>query len=242
MSSKSYFKNGILTTYDPAKKNIWTNRLSRYRFNDDFERYTTIPDDGSRANGSPWVQDITGAAPPVVSLVADGSAGIVSCALTADSQAQDATIHWDDNRHIDLDKGVVFQALWRATVLPTSTVTASVGLGGDHAATGFAGLTYALGFSLAASGALSAYMDDNVGVVTASAATVTVNTWYVLRVEVFQKTAIRFYVDGVQVASGFSYGASAGANSTLQPFIGVCKASGTGVGTIQVDSVDIWQD
>lgn len=244
MATKSYYKNRVLTFYDPAKKNIWTRRETRSHFHEDFDLLTSIPAAASKANGTPWVQDITGAAPPTVGLVADGSGGIVQCALTSDSQAQDATIHFDDTRYFDLTKGLVFQAYARLTALPTLVGIAHVGMAGDHNAGGIEGTTYNAGFTVAASGAVSVNLDDNATKTDVSTGvSLTVNEWYVLRMECFDLTKVRFYIDGQVVAGSDSTPyAATGANAVLQPYLGISKASGAGVGTLQVDSVDIWQD
>lgn len=243
MSTKSKYYAGALTFWDPAKKNLWMGRECRYRWHDDFDTYTSIVDDGSRANGSPWVSDITGSGPPTNTLVADGSSGIYQAAHTSTSEAQDATIHFDDNRHVDLDKGAIFQAYARLTVLPTLLGIAHVGLASDHNAGGILGTTYNVGFIMAAGGAVSTVIDDNATqVTTATGVTMTVNEWYAFRIESFSKSAIRWYINGAVVGVVGVYAGTAGANSTLQPFLGTAKASGAGVGTLQVDSVDVWMD
>lgn len=244
MSTRSEYKGGILTFFDPAKKNLITRRDSRYAWHDDFDTYTSIPATASRANGNPWVKDITGAAPPTVGFVADGSGGIIECALTSASQAQDASVHFDDNRHIDLDRSPIVQFYARLTALPTGLGFAGLGMIGDHAAT-FAGTTYNVGFLVGASGAIQCAIDDNATPTSATASpTIAVDTWYAFRIEALSKSEIRFFVNGDLVAgtTTFNYAATAGANSTLQPYFGMHKASGTGVGTLVVDSVDIWMD
>ncbi len=244
MSTRAAYVGGILTHYDPAQKYLYTRRESRYHFHDDFDVATTIPAAASRANGNAWVKKITGAAPPTVDYVADGSGGILAHTLTSASQAQDATSYWDDQRCIDLDRVAIFQAYAQLTVLPTGNSIAHLGLADDYAA-GFVGTTYNAGFTIAASGVVTANMDDNVTpLAIATGITLTVSTWYAFRIESLSKASIKFFINGAQVAGtqAFNYGGSAGANSTLQPFIGIGKASGTGVGTLQVDSVDVWQN
>lgn len=244
MSTRSRYVGGAVTFYDPGKSYLYTRRESRYAFHDDFDTGTTFPATGSRANGNPWVKKITGAAPPTFDYVADGSGGLVQATLTATSEAQDATGYWDDSRNMDLDRAVIFQAYARLTVLPTGLAIGHLGLASDYAA-GFIGTTYNAGFTLGLAGAVSANMDDNVTPLAVSTGvTMVVNTWYSFRVEALSKSAIRYYINGVAVATTttFNYGGSAGANSVLQPFIGIGKASGTGVGTLQVDSVDVWQN
>ena len=244
MSTACKYINGIQTFFDPAKKGLWTRRESRYQYHDDFDLYTSIPAAASRANGNPWVKDITGAAPPTVAFGADAQGGTLVCSLTATSEAQDASAHWDDNRHVDLDAGAVFQAYAKLTTLPTGNGIAHLGLMSDNG-TNFLGTTYNVGFTIAASGALSCNIDDNATPAAISTGvTLTVDTYYAFRIESFAKSAIRFYLDGARVAGSttFAYAATAGANSTLQPVVGVSKASGTGLGVLTVGSIDIWQD
>lgn len=244
MATKSMYQNGSLTFFDPAKKYLVTARHTRNQFVDNFSQYTTIPAAASRANGNPWVKDITGAAPPTVGFVADAIGGVVECALTSASQAQDASAHWDDNRHICLDNGPVVQFYAKLTVLPTLLAIGHLGLIGDNG-TDFAGTTYNAGFTIAAGGAVSAAIDDNATPTTASTGvTLTVDTWYAFRIEAFLKSAIRFFINGALVAGSttYNYAASAGANSTLQPIFGIGKASGAGVGTLQVANFAYWQD
>lgn len=244
MATKSMYQNGSLTFFDPAKKYLVSRRETRNQYRDNFALYSSIPTAGSRANGTPWVKDITGAAPPTITLVADAIGGVVENALTSASQAQDASCHWDDNRHICLDNGPVVQFYAKLTVLPTLLGIAHLGLISDNG-TDFAGTTYNAGFTIAAGGVVSAAIDDNVTPTTATTGvTMTVDTYYAFRIEAFTKSAIRFFINGALVAgsTSFNYAATAGANSTLQPIFGIGKASGAGVGTLQVANFDYWQD
>ena len=244
MATKSRYQNGALTFYDPTKKYLVTRRETRNQYYDNFSQYTSIATAGSRANGNPWVKDITGAAPPTVGYVADAIGGVAECALTSASQAQDASAHWDDNRHICLDNGPVVQFYAKLTVLPTLLGIAHLGLISDNG-TDFAGTTYNAGFTIAAAGVVSAAIDDNATPTSATTGvTMAVDTWYAFRIEAFSKSAIRFFINGALVAgsTSFNYAATAGANSTLQPIFGIGKASGAGVGTLQVANFAYWQD
>ena len=243
MSTRSKYRNGKLAFFDPAQKHLWTRYESRSHWHEDFDTLTTIPGDGSKANGTPWVQDITGAAPPVVSLVADGAGGQLSCALTSDSQAQDATAHFDDTRYYDVSNNVVFQAYAQLSVLPTLVAEGYVGLMSDHAA-GSLNTTYRAGFLLDVAGAVTITIDDNATVTSISTGlTLDVSTWYSFRIETFDVTKLRFYINGVNYGGGSATPyAATGANAVLQPALGMYKSTGAGVGTLLVDSVDIWQD
>lgn len=243
MATKSYYRNGVLTFYDPAKNHIWTRREQRSHFHEDFDTLTSIPGDGSKANGTPWVQDITGSGPPTVTVVADAPGGAVASTLVADDEAQDATIHFDDTRYFDVTRGLVFQTRARLTVLPTVLGVMHLGLTDDHDPA-FVSTSYNMGFTMAAGGAVSINMDDNATLTAIETGfTMAVNTWYVFRIECFDLTKVRYYINGVNYggASATPFAAT-GANAVLQPFLGGGKSGGVGLGTLQVDSVDIWQD
>jgi len=246
MSTRARHLGGILTFFDPAKKYLITRRESRYQFHDDFDLHTSIPGDGARENGVPWVQDIAGAAPPTVVLTADAAGGVVTHSLTATSEAQDATIHFDDNRHVSLDRACIFQCYARFTTLPTLLGIGSIALASDHNAGGQVGTTYNVGFQVSAAGAVGLRIDDNVAPVTdAAVQTLVVNQWYAFRIECLSISNIKFFIDGAVVGGSttFSMAAVTGtANAVLQPFIGMSKASGAGLGVLAVDSVDVWQD
>jgi hypothetical protein len=243
MSTKAQYLAGALTHYDPAKNYVWTRRETRYQHRDEFDAYTSIPGDGSRANGTPWVQDITGSGPPTVALGTDLQSQAVTCALEATDEQQDATIHYDDNRHLDVSKNLVVQFVAQLSVLPTLLGTAHLGIAGDHAAA-YASTTYNILFTFAAAGVCSIRIDDNDAVKTAATGvTLTVATDYVFRIECFDATKIRFYINGAYVCgtTDTPYVAT-GANAILQPFCGVNKASGAGVGSLLIRSFNAWQD
>lgn len=243
MATRSKYINGALTFYDPSKSHIWTRREVRSHFHDDFDTLTSIPGDGSKANGTPWVQDITGSGPPTVTVVADASGGQVACTLTADDEQQDATVHFDDTRYVDLSKNAVIQYKARFTTLPTLLGIAHLGVASDHSAT-FVGTTYNAGFTVAAGGAVSINMDDNATLTAIDiGVTLVVNTDYVFRIEFFDLTKVRYYINGVNYGGGSATPyAATGANAILQPFFGAGKSGGAGLGVLAVNSVDIWQD
>lgn len=239
MTTRSRYIAGALEFFDSAT-HARTRREVPHHFHDNFSLYSTIPDAGSRANGSPWVKKITGAAPPTLTLGADAAGGVMISTLTNASQAQAAVGHWDDNRHFDLTKKLVYQAKARLTTLPTLVAECNLGMQGDHA-DGILNTTYNAGFILDAAGAVSAIADDNVDAQSASTGvTMVVNDWYWFRVEFFDVTAVRYFINGALVAT-LKYAAT-GANAILQPVFGCYKASGAGVGVAELGHLDIWQD
>jgi hypothetical protein len=81
-----------------------------------------IPAAGSAESGMDWVSKIVGAAPPTVGGKADVHGGAVECALTADSQKQDAGLYHNDQRNFDVRKKAVIDVRFKVSVLPTTSV------------------------------------------------------------------------------------------------------------------------
>lgn len=212
-------------------------------FYDDFiGADTVIPAGGSEESGCHWSKAIVGAAPPTVAKVADAAGGLVQCALTADSQAQTASLYMGDQRNFDVSKGLIFEARIKVSVTPTDVAEAVWGIMAD---TGVPD-TVAYSAFFTADGSTSVYCetDDNATDTSAdSGITAGTTDWRIYRIDCTDVTDIKFYIDGAQVASSttFPYAAT-GANAILQPWIGLYKASGTGVGTIQCDYVRIMQN
>ena len=212
-------------------------------FKDDFLGASlVVPAAGAAESGMPWVKKIVGAAPPTVAGVADEAGGVVQCALTADAQKQDAALYFGDQRNFDLTKGLIFEARVKVSVLPTLVAETVIGLIGDWA-DGPDNITYSVFFTHDGSGEAFCEMDDNAtDRSTTSGVTVTAAQTKIYRIDATDPSDVKFYIDGVGVALGttFAYAAT-GANAILQPYIGLYKASGAGLGTVQVDYVAIWQ-
>lgn len=216
--------------------------LNPINFYDDFiGAFTVIPAAGALESGCTWAKKIVGAAPPTVALVANTAQGVAQCALTSASQKQDAGLYWADDRRFLITQGVVFEARVKVSVLPTDVAEAIWGLVGDWA-DGPDNITYSIFFTADGSGEIFCEKDDAATDESAtSGVTVTTGDWKVYRIDCRDVADIKFFINGARVASGttFDYTAT-GANATLQPYLGLYKASGSGVGTIQVDYVRIW--
>jgi len=241
MTTRAGWRGGVLTLYDSATH----ERVSPFApvvFADDFlGPDLVIPAAGSAESGCKWVKKIVGAAPPTVAKVADAANGVVACALTSASQKQDAGLYHGDQRGFSVEQGLVFEARLKLSVLPTLVAEAIWGLVGDWA-DGPDNITHSVFFTADGSGAISCEADDAAtDSSSASGVTATTAQWKVYRIDCTDVTNLRFFIDGVEVANGIPYAAT-GANAILQPYLGLYKASGAGVGTMQVDYVRIWQD
>lgn len=214
------------------------------QFYDDFDAADlVIPASGADESGCKWTKKLVGAAPPTVATVADTPNGLVACALTADAQKQDAALHMDDQLSLSIAQGAIFETRLAMSVLPTLNGVASWGFWG---AWGDGGSAYRVGFEAVAASpaAITCECDDNAtDTSAASGVTCTAAQFRVYRIDCTTQSDIKFYIDGARVASGTTFNnAASAANSKCQPHIGMYKASGAGLGTIQVDYVKVYQN
>lgn len=216
--------------------------LKPVAFDDDFiGADVVIPATGSVESGCKWSKKIVGAAPPTVAKTGDGVNGLIDCSLTSASQKQDAALHMNDELMFSIAQGAIFEARLALTTLPTLLAVASFGLWGAWAD---GGSDYRVGFEVPAAGAVTCESDDNATDTSAVAGvTLVAGEYHVFRIDCTNQSDIRFYIDGVSVATGTTFAnAASAANSKCQPHIGLYKASGAGLGVISVDYVRIWQD
>ncbi len=211
-------------------------------FKDDFVGADiVVPASGSVESGVAWSKKIVGAAPPTVAKAANCVNGEVTCALTADSQKQDAALHMNDQLNFSIAQGAVFECRATLSVLPTGNGIASFGLWG---AWGDGGSAYRVGFEVPAGGLVACESDDNATDTSASSGiTLVAGEYHIFRIDCTSQTDIKFFIDGVAVATATTFANAASAsNSKCQPHAGLYKASGTGLGTLVVDYINVWQN
>lgn len=243
MGTKAKWRGSVLDFYDSSTHET-TKRMAPLAYYDDFFGPSlVVPAAGASESGMDWVKKIVGAAPPTVAGIADQAGGIVECALTVDAQKQDAGLYMDDNRSFDVTKGLVFEARAKVNVLPTLVAETVIGLIGDWA-DGPDAITYSMFFTHDGSGEVFCEMDDNATDRSATSGVTATNTQTkIYRIDCTNIADVRFYIDGVDVTPSTAQAyAATGANAILQPYIGLYKASGAGLGKVQVDYVKIWQN
>ncbi len=195
---------------------------------------------------SPWMSKIVGAAPPTAGVIA-GASGLAGgwCALaqTADSQKQDAVLYFGDNLAFSLEEQPVIEFRAKVSVLPTSGTKLFMGFGSAWA-DGPDAMTYSAWFALNGSGAVLCETDDAVTDNSVASGVTVLNTEiHTYRIDFADLTSIKFYIDGVRVASGTTFAFTAtGANALVQPFFNPYKATGTSVGSVQIDNVRVWSN
>jgi len=243
MPTKARWVNGILTFYD-STTHEQLGPQAPLVYCDDFvgAGNVVIPAAGAAESGMDWAKKIVGAGPPTVAGVADAANGIIECALTVDNQKQDAGLYHGDQRGFSLEQGLIFETRLKINVLPTLLAEAVFGLIGNWA-DGPDAITYSAFFTADGSGEIFCEVNDNATDASAtSGVTATAAQTKIYRIDFTSVTDVRFYIDGVHVATGttFAYAAT-GANAILQPYLGLYKSTGAGLGKIQVDYVRMWQ-
>jgi hypothetical protein len=243
MATRAKYNGGVLDYYDNTTHER-TARFAPVKFVDDFlGSDVVIPAAASPESGCKWVKKIVGAAPPTAGIVADGVNGLVECALTSASQKQNAEVYFNDELQFSVVQGLVFEARFALSVLPTDVAEAVIGLTSAWA-DGLDAATYSVFATCDGSGEIICEKDDNATDESAtSGETLIASEYAIVRIDCTDVADIHFYVNGNRVAEGttFDWAASA-ANSKVQPIFGVYKASGAGVGTLLVDYVKVWQN
>lgn len=190
--------------------------------------------------GYPWIQKTvkTGGS-PTVSAVSNAPGGVVRCALDATSEKQEATLYAADVLNWDMTKSAIFEARVSNHVVPSAAAVEMVfGLhsvwidGPDNA-------SFYADFQQLASGLVNYRSKDGVNTFAfASPITMVVDGFHNFRIDATDPTNVCFFIDGVQVnlARQISF-AAVGANAILQPYFSVYKASGVGVGSMDIDMI-----
>jgi hypothetical protein len=199
-----------------------------------------IPAAASPVAGYPWVKKIVGAAPPTAALVTNSACGVIANTLTSTSEKQDAALYFNDSLCFDVTKAAIFEARVAYHVVPTGLVEFVFGLqsawidGPDNAA-------FYMQFQSLASGVVNMRTYDGVTATSASSGTtMAVDAYHIFKIDATDVTNVRFFVDGVEANTNRQFAfAATGASAVLQPYISAYKASGTGVGTLYLDMVQV---
>lgn len=202
--------------------------------------------------GYPWIQKTvkTGGS-PTVAAISNASGGVIRCALDATSEKQEATLYAADVLNWDMTKSAIIEFRLSNHVLPSAAaVEMAFGLhsawidGPDNA-------SFYADFQQLASGVVNFRTKDGVNTlsnavtswVASTGVTYTgmvVDTFHIFRIDATDPTNVRFFIDGAEVSTkGQMSFAATGANAILQPYFSVYKASGVGVGTIDLDMVQV---
>jgi hypothetical protein len=188
--------------------------------------------------GYPWIQKTQHTAgAPSVAAVANASGGVIRCSLDATSEKQEASLYAADVLNWDMTKSAVFECRVSNHVVPTALVEMVFGLrsawidGPDNA-------SFYADFQQLASGVVNIRSKDGVNTLSnPSTVVMAVDTSHNFRIDATDPTNVRYFIDGVEISNHNMSFAAVGANAILQPYLSVYKASGVGVGTLDIDMI-----
>ena len=248
--SYNWFQTGFPMVHDNTNSESLVPMFPIVFYDDFLGADVLFPATGTAECGAKWGQVIVGAAPPVVAKVADGINGIASLALTNAAQEQIAVLSWGDQEFLSLNQGLIFEARVAISVLPTQAVGGTTeivfGLAGAHNAdldTVDCNAWFRIQHT--ANTALLWETDDNVtnDDDNATGIVLVASVYHIYRIDASNIAAVKFYVDGVLVGTGNMDGLVTPI-WCVQPYFNVSKtnAGNTGVGTMLVDYVKVFQD
>jgi len=178
-------------------------------------------------------------------IVADSANGQFLLHIAADDEAEDVVLYQSDNKTFDVGSGLIFECRLNMAVVPGTGVTAVFGMAGDHNLDKDT-VTEQAWFRLQASAALLCESDDttNNNDDTATGITLVAGAYHIFRIDFTTIADVKFYVDGVRVCSSTTFDMSnlTAAEQQMQPYFSLDKASGTGLGDLNIDYVKIFQD
>jgi hypothetical protein len=186
--------------------------------------------------------DVSSAGNTTPLIAADVANGILRLPLDVTSEAQESGINWGDQRTLALNQGVVFECRLALQTLPTLLSEMVWGLAGDKNADADT-VAESIWFKADGSGAIVVENDDtsHTNDDVATGVTVTAGQYAIYRIDCSTITDVKFYIDGARVASGTTFDMSATPTLALQPYVHSAKASGAGLGVVDVDYIAVWQ-
>jgi hypothetical protein len=246
MTTKGIFRYGLEYTYDDAT-NEAVFVAAPINYSDDFVgggHTAGIPANGSPVAGYAWVKRLvkTGGS-PAAAIVASAPGGVVQLSIDATSEKQEASLYQNDQKTWDSTKTLIYQARVGFPTLPSAAgVYAVWGLSSAWIDGPLNAAQY-IEFGCNGSGELFMYSFD--GTTTKAVDTgilLVANTYYQFRIEIDQLGVLHFFVNGTEYTTSLApiTWAATGTNAILQLYQSVYKASGVGVASMNIDSIEIW--
>lgn len=233
MSTGSRFVGGVLTFYDKGTFEQ-VSPLAPVMFEDDFIGSATLVD-----GTTVWTAIDAGDA--TEARVADDDNGVMAMSLTSTSQAQQAGLSFGDELPFVSGNGLIFEARVMVSTTPTLEAEAVWGLASDTNAVNDSVANNAW-FKVDGSTAVLCETDDASTAIPDIATGITAGTtdWRIYRIDATDAADVKFYIDGTRVAGSTTFTALTTQN--LQPYFHMVKASGGGLGVLEVDYCRVWQN
>ena len=235
MSTKSAFLNGILTYFDSITHER-VKPLAPCVFYEDFLGKDTIPPDRFT------YIDVSVAGNTTPLIAADVANGVLRLPLDVTSEAQETGFTWNDQRPLVLNQGLVIEMGVSLQTLPTLLSISVWGVAGNKNAVADT-VAESIWFRVDGSGAVTVESDDTVNekAVIVTGVTFTAVQKKTFRIDCTTITNIKFFIDGVGVATDTTFNMSTVPTLALQPYAHLAKASGAGLGVMDVDFIRVWQ-
>lgn len=182
---------------------------------------------------------------PTVAIVDNASNGQFLLHLAADDEAEDVVLYMPDSKAFDVGNGLIFEARINMAVSPGTGVCAVAGMAGPHNLDKDT-LANAAWFRWDASLATKVETDDttNDNDDVSTGLTAVAGTYNIYRIDFTTLSNVKFFVDGVRVATSTTFDMSnlTAAEQQMQPYFSLDKASGTGLGDMNIDYVKIFSN
>jgi hypothetical protein len=180
------------------------------------------------------------------SLIVDNSSGghfLLHIATT--DEAEDAVLYHNDNLTFDVGNGLIFETRVNMAVAPGTGVCAVLGMSGPHDLDKDT-TANAAWFRFDASMVCKTESDDvtNNNDDVATGVTVVAGTYNVFRIDFTTIADVKFFIDGVRVSASTTFDMSnlSAGTQQMQPYFSLDKASGTGLGDMNIDYVKIFSN
>ena len=235
MPTKARWVNGILTYYE-SQTHEQLLPTAPLVFYDDFIGT------GLETTDVWTAVDVSVAGLTTPLIAADVANGVLRLPLDSTSEAQESGFTFGDQRPFVLNQGLIFEARVALQTLPTLVSEAVCGLAGDKNAAADS-VAESIWFKADGNGVIVVENDDtsNTNDDIATGTTLTAGTFAIFRIDCTLIADCKFYINGARVASGTTFDMSQVAALKLQPYFHIAKASGAGLGVLDVDYARIWQ-
>ena len=236
MATRARYINGILTYFSGSSFES-VDPMAAVKYMEDFLGKDTIPPER-------WTYiDVSAAGLTTPLHAADAANGVIRLPLDVTSEAQESGLTWNDQRPFVLNLGLNIEMGVSLQTLPTLLGIGVWGVAGNKNAVADT-VAESIWFRVDASGAVTVESDDtsNEQTKVATGVTVVAGAQHIYRIDCSTITDVRFYIDGAAVALGTTFNMNTVPTLALQPYVHLAKASGAGLGVIDVDFIRVWQN
>lgn len=239
--TRSQYRSGILTFYDDQQNHEVVQAMAPVHLRDDFLGDSIDPRWGAITVGTPTAAALLGTG---TTTDANGRVGV---GLAATSEAETHAFCFNDILPFNLTLGLVAEFVFGFSTLPTTTSVAVVGVSSIWTSLVPDTVATSAWFRANSSGAILVGTDDGTTdtAEVATGTTLTANQMMVGRIDFSTLASVKFFINGVRVASGTTFNMAAAAVATtakVQPCATVYRAAvATNLAMIALDQVELHQ-